>query len=679
MARVYRIAAVVLVVVLSRAAMLAAAEALDHQPFLSHPVLEPGTALKEVQAFCESRIVAMPAVKSAGEWERQAATIRSDVLEKIVFRGEAKAWRDAKTKVEWLDAIEGGPGYRIRKLRYEALPGLWVPALLYEPLDLAGKGKVPVVLNLNGHDSNGKTAPYKQIICINQAKRGMLALNIEWLGMGQLGDPGFAHYRMNQLDLCGTSGLAPFYLVMSRAIDLLLAHEHADPERLAVTGLSGGGWQTIVISSLDPRVKLADPVAGYSSFRTRVRHVTDLGDSEQTPSDLAAVADYTHLTALMAPRPTLLTYNAKDDCCFASGHALPPLVDAAGPVFGLYGKRDHLRTHVNEEPGTHNYEKDNRQAFYRMLGDHFFASDPAYSAAEIPSDGEVKPIPALQVDLPPEKVTFNTLALSLAKGLPRQPGLPADKAAAEAWLRDGRAKLREIVRFREHPVAAERTGGEERDGLKVTYWRLKVGSDWTVPAVELAQGTPRTTAIVVHDGGRAASAEAAKTLLASGHRVLAVDPFYTGESKIGQADALYALLVASVGERPLGVQAGQLAAVARWAHGAFGAPATLVAVGRRASMAALTAAALEEKAVGSAELHEALGSLKDVLEQNHTVQDMPEMFCFGLLESFDVAQITALAAPRPVRFVNPSDRARAELAPLKGWYALFGANFDPVR
>ena len=79
------------------------------------------------------------------------------------------------------------------------------------------KGRVPVVLNVNGHDSKGKAAPYKQIRCINLAKRGMLALNLEWLGMGQLQGDGFSHNRMNQLDLCGTSGLAVFYLAMQRA------------------------------------------------------------------------------------------------------------------------------------------------------------------------------------------------------------------------------------------------------------------------------------------------------------------------------------------------------------------------------------------------------------------------------------------------------------------------------
>src|SRR5262249_9079464 len=154
----------------------------------------------------------------------------------------------------------------------------------------------PVALAVNGHDRNGKAAPYKQILCINLAKRGLLVLNVEWLGMGQLRSENFAHYRMNQLDLCGTSGLAPFYLAMARGLDVLLGLPNADATRVTVSGLSGGGWQTIFISSLDPRVTLANPVAGYSDFRVRLRdHFKDLGDSEQTPCDLATVADYTHL------------------------------------------------------------------------------------------------------------------------------------------------------------------------------------------------------------------------------------------------------------------------------------------------------------------------------------------------------------------------------------------------
>ena len=57
---------------------------------------------------------------------------------------------------------------------------MWIPVLLYEPT--CQKGKMPVVLNPNGHHAGGKAMDYKQARCINLAKRGMIALNIEFDG-----------------------------------------------------------------------------------------------------------------------------------------------------------------------------------------------------------------------------------------------------------------------------------------------------------------------------------------------------------------------------------------------------------------------------------------------------------------------------------------------------------------
>jgi len=378
------------------------------QAILAHEIVGPALALSEVQDYLEPRVPVMPALPSARDWTRYANRLREEILERVVLRGEAARWAKQPLKVEWLETIPGGHGYHIRKLRYEASPGFWIPALLYEPD--APAAKAPVVLNVSGHDPNGKTAGYKQIHCINQVKRGMLALDAEWIGMGQLSHSNYQHTRMNQLDLCGTSGLAPFYLSLARGLDVLLGHPQADPARVAVTGYSGGGWQSIFISALDPRVTLANPVAGYSSFRTRIRHLKDLGDPEQTPCDLATLADYTHLTALMAPRATLLTYNAKDDCCFEAGYALAPLLEAAQPVFRLLGRETALRSHINYDPGNHNYEQDNREAFYRMVGDFFYAGDAGFEAREIPSAAEIKTKEQLDVPLPQPNGNFNSLA-----------------------------------------------------------------------------------------------------------------------------------------------------------------------------------------------------------------------------------------------------------------------------
>jgi hypothetical protein len=620
------------------------------QAVLGRDIIGPHRAMAEVQAYAEARIPRLHHFDSAASWEREAERLRADVLDKIVFRGKAADWRQWKVRVEWLVTISGGPGYHIKKLRYEPLPGLWIPALLYEPEKLSGRA--PAILNVNGHDSKGKAAPYKQIRCINQAKRGMLALNVEWLGMGQLRSEGFHHGRMNQLDLCGTSGVAPFYLCLRGGLDVLLGLPNTDPERLAVTGLSGGGWQTIFISALDKRVKLTDPVAGYSSFLTRARYLKDLGDSEQTPTDLATVADYTHLTAMMAPRPTLLTYNSKDDCCFEAGYALPPLLDAARPIFRLYGRENALRSHVNDDPGTHNYEKDNRQALYRMLGDFFYPNDSQFDAKEIDSHKELKGKEALAVPLPERNADFNTLAIEISRGLPHSSDVPSDKVALTEWQRAGRRKLREIVRAKDFNVGGESIGAENKGNLKVTYWRLKLGEAWTVPAVELVRGKPQKTVIYLHDSGRRSDPKIVDRLLTDGKRVVAVDLVYFGEAKIEQKDYLFALLLATIGERLLGLQASQLAGVARWLEAErHTGPVTVVAVGPRLSIVAMVAAALEEKAIASLELQGSLSSLKELLEQNRSVEQMPEMFCFGLLEEFDVKQLAALAAPRTVRLI----------------------------
>jgi dienelactone hydrolase len=601
---------------------------------LGRSIITPRTSLLELQDHLEARLPKLPKFETAAAWEKYATKLRREVLDRVVLRGEAKKWAAAKLQVKELGTMAGGAGYRIRKLRYEAVPGIWIPALLYVPDKLSGK--VPVMLAVNGHDRNGKAAKYKQVRCINLAKRGMLVLNVEWFGMGQLRLPGNQHGCMNQLDLCGTSGLAPFYLAMSRGLDVLLAQDHADPARVAVSGLSGGGWQTIVISSLDPRVTLANPVAGYSGFKIRLRdHFKDLGDSEQTPVDLATLADYTHLTALRAPRPTLLTYNAKDECCFEAGYALPPLLGAAGPVFKLFGKEKVLRSHVNHDPGTHNFEKDNRQALYRMVGDFFFAGEK-FDPKEIPCDKEVKTAAELEVELPKDNATFNSLTQALAKDLPRG---KADRQA-----------LRDIVKAEDLAVEATEAARTEAKGTRAVFWKLRLGKKWTVPAVELSRGKPEKTTIVLHDKGRKEATAEVEKLLKAGRRVLAVDVFYFGESRLEKHDWLFALLVSAVGDRPLGIEASQVAALARWSRDEHkSGPVEVLAAGPRLSLVALVAAALEEKAIAGLDLEGCPASLKEVIEKNRTVNQVPEVFCFGLLERFDVKQLIDLVEPRKVR------------------------------
>ena len=608
---------------------------------LAKPILEPEIVQSEVQVFCDARIPKVPQAASKEEWEKLAAKMRAETLEKVVFRGEAARWRDAPGKVEWLETIEGGEGYKLKKLRYEALPGLWIPALLYEPEKLDGKH--PVFLNVNGHDAKGKAAVYKQTRCINFAKRGIITLNVEWFGMGQLREPGFSHPMLNQIDLCGSSGLATFYLAMSRGIDLLLKHENADPTRVGVSGLSGGGWQTIIISSLDTRVTLTNPVAGYSSFLTRTVNHSDLGDSEQTPVDLATTAEYAHLTAMLAPRVALLTYNQKDDCCFAAPHALQPLLDAANPIYKLYGKEANLHSHVNYDPGTHNFEKDNRQALYKVIGQHWYSGNANFSADEIPCDKEIKTAEQLKVELPADNLDLHQIALRLASGLPQSPAPPKDGKELAAWQIDARKRLASIIAYHPWDVEAAKVNDEASGSVQVTRWKLKITKEWTVPAVELAPADAKSTVLLIADGGRGAAEEKVKKLLDEKVRVVVLDPYMFGESNMKSRAYLFALLVSAVGERPLGVQTSQVAAAARWLKKERGQSVRLEAIGPRTSLIALAASGLETDSINGVGTEGELTSLKQIIEQNNTVDRTSEQFCFGLLQQFDIPHLKALS------------------------------------
>lgn len=612
--------------VLSILALLPAVDGATIESRLAPRMLNSRVTMVEAQIYLASRVVTMPPIQDRAAWQKYAANLRSQILDNVVFRGEAAKWRNLPLDVEWLDTIPA-EGYRLRKFRYQALPGLWLPALLYEPLEL--RGRMPVVVNVNGHEGAGMATPYIQQRCIHLARNGVLAFNYEWYSKGQMNLPGYSHARMNQLDLTGTSGLAPFFMAFQRLLDVALAHPHADPARAAVTGLSGGGWQTILLSALDPRVTLAAPVAGYSSFVTRTQYpVLDLGDSEQTPVDLGRYADYTHLTALLAPRPSLLTHNAFDNCCFRADYAIGPLLLAAQPVFALLGHPERLRYHANFDQG-HNYGDENRQTFYRFLAEFFFPGG-GFPDHEQPAD--LRAPEELRMPLPEPNQDFHTLAMRLSEKLPRPQTMSAEAS---------RQKLREILRWTDYRVTALPAEPDP------AAWFLSMNGNWTVPAMEFAADNPAGTTLVFGDGGKSQLAAQIQQLVIRRQRVIAIDPFYFGDCRVEVRDHLYALLISALGERPLGIEAGQVAAVARWLKQKYG-PVTVESFGPRTSLIALAAAAVETGAIREVRLHHAMASLREPIERDMEVSEAPELFCFGLLEWFDLKQLSALVAPRPV-------------------------------
>jgi len=337
-------------------------------------------------------------------WTAQTKQLRQHLLNDVVFHGWPREWVNSPPKFEDLGVINGN-GYRMRKLRYEIVPGFYSAAILYEPPHI--EGKFPAILNVNGHvGSPGKSVEYMQKQSITFAKMGILTLTLEWLKCGELSQSENNHEFAAHLDLVGVNGVGLFYLAMRRGLDYLYQHPNVDPSRLGMTGLSGGAWQTIVLSSLDERVLAAVPVAGYASLVSIIERPGG-DDLEELPTDFFIGADYSQLTAMRAPRPTLLIYNAEDDCCWRASLVKPYIFAQVRPFFRLFGAEGAFEWHENTDPGTHNYQLDNRLHAYEFFARHFRLPP---IASETPVEAEIKSYDELRVSLPKDNLTILTFS-----------------------------------------------------------------------------------------------------------------------------------------------------------------------------------------------------------------------------------------------------------------------------
>jgi dienelactone hydrolase len=641
---------------LSAAAAFAQTAPDTVKPILKQPLQSKKVVTFQLQQFVLGHAPKLPHPSSATQWTAEENRIQEHAL-KIIFHGWHKDWVDSPPQFEDLGTLPSGKGFQIHKLRYEIVPGFYAVALLYEPETLTGK--MPAVLNTMGHfGSLGYSPAFEQKLCINQALRGMIALNLAWIGMGQLNVKGNSHWLQSQLDLVGSSGVGLFYLAMRRGLDYLYNDPHVDRNRIGMTGLSGGGWQTITLSSLDPRVKVSIPVAGYTNILGRDVRVTvgEEGDIEQNPADLLTVADYDTLTALRAPRPTLLIHNAEDNCCFRAPLVKPYNYDAIKPFFKLYGKEDVFQFHQNTNISAHNYGLDNREAAYGFF-DKYFGIDA--SSAEIPVGQYVKSYDQLHIDLPADNLTTLALARKLAAQITRQP-VPTDPALKAKWATTERAKLERVIRY--SPVTVTKAWPEYdtyHDQVESISYRFELSNGLSATGVWMKEvstkaGAPLT--IVLNDGGKQAMATQewnrvpeVGDRLARQQQVLAVDLVFTGDAAPEIPSMYFAQMIASEGERPLGLEAAQLISLANWAKAKWSPERVRVeTTGPRTQVITLSAAALQPHLFAQVETWDGMQSFNYLLAKPVLYEQAPDLFCLDLYKDFDIDRIAMLASPTEV-------------------------------
>lgn len=162
-------------------------------------------------------------------------------------------------------------GYTIEKIVFESMPGFYVTNCLFIPSHRSAKA--PAILYLSGHTAEAFRNPRYQQLVLNFVSKGFIVLAMDPVGQGerlQYYDPGTRKslaggstaehsYFGKQCFLTGASAARYFTWDGIRAIDYLVSRPEVDPERIGVTGLSGGGTQTSYIAAMDNRVAAAAP------------------------------------------------------------------------------------------------------------------------------------------------------------------------------------------------------------------------------------------------------------------------------------------------------------------------------------------------------------------------------------------------------------------------------------
>lgn len=266
-------------------------------------------------------------------------------------------------------------GYAVDMLHYQSRPGLYVTANLYRPSNIKAGERLPAILYVCGHSYQGrsgnKTAYQSHGIWF--AKHGYLCLVLDSLQLGEIAALHHGTYRENRW-WWHSRGYTPAGVEAwngVRGIDYLRNREDVDPERIAVTGISGGGAATFWIAAADERAGVAVPVSGMADLPSYVGNRVINGHCDCMFFYNTFQWPWTRIASLIAPRPMLFT-NSDADPIFPMD-ANDRVIHRLERVYSLYGRSDFVDAMVSI--GGHAYRKDIRQAVYRFINTHF-KNDP---------------------------------------------------------------------------------------------------------------------------------------------------------------------------------------------------------------------------------------------------------------------------------------------------------------
>lgn len=274
--------------------------------------------------------------------------------------------------------------FRVEKVLFESMPGYYVTAGLFIPKNR--KGKSPAIIYASGHTSQGFRSETYQHIIINLVKKGFIVLAFDPVGQGErfqyldtesgkarFGPTKEHSYPGAQCYLAGYSPTRYFVWDGMRAVDYLLTRPEVDPNRIGMTGRSGGGTQTAYTAAVDDRILAAAP----ECFITNMEYVLKtIGpqDAEQNLSRMLVEGlDHADLLTVRAPKPTLMLTTTRD---FFSIQGARETFAEVKMAYEKLSAKAAIRM-VEDDEG-HASTKKNREAMYAFFQKNLgLAGDPA--------------------------------------------------------------------------------------------------------------------------------------------------------------------------------------------------------------------------------------------------------------------------------------------------------------
>ncbi len=242
-------------------------------------------------------------------WKKQRPVLRQQLLYML---GLDPLPKRTPLKAQITGTVDR-PNYRIEKVVFQSLPGLYVTGNFYAPN--SSSSPLPTILYVCGHSPHplgAKTAYQDRAIWY--ACNGYACLVLDTLEFGEVAG---IHHGIHDLNLWNwlSLGYTPVGTEVwnaMRALDYLETRPQVDMKRVGMTGISGGGSVTWFTSALDERISVAAPVCSTYTFGSQAAHWVASGQCDCIYFHNTYLEDFPIVGALIAPRPLIICSGRKD-------------------------------------------------------------------------------------------------------------------------------------------------------------------------------------------------------------------------------------------------------------------------------------------------------------------------------------------------------------------------------